>query len=137
TGAGVGRIIDSERAVSTYINHLVDSVPVRLDDLTVVLDCANGAASDIAPEVFGTLGADVVAIHHRPDGFNINDNCGSTHLADLQKAVVAHGADAGFAFDGDADRCLAVDASGEIVDGDQILAILAIAAQSEGWLAHD
>lgn len=137
TGAGVGRIIDSERAATTYINHLVDSVPVRLDDLTVVLDCANGAASEIAPEVFDLLGANVIAIHHRPDGININDHCGSTHLDDLQRAVVAHGADAGFAFDGDADRCLAVDASGRTVDGDQILAILALAAQSDGRLAHD
>lgn len=137
TGAGVGRIIDSERAAATYVNHLVDSVPVRLDDLTVVLDCANGAASEIAPDVFELLGANVIAIHHRPDGININDHCGSTHLDDLQRAVVAHGADAGFAFDGDADRCLAVDASGQIVDGDQILAILALAAQSEGRLAGD
>lgn len=137
TGAGVGRVIDSHHSADTYINHLLDSVTVRLDDLTVVLDCANGAASDIAPQVFESLGAHVIAIHHRPDGININEDCGSTHLADLQQAVTDHGADAGFAFDGDADRCLAVDAHGGVIDGDHLLVILALAAQSEGRLAHD
>ena len=133
-GAGVGRIGDSPTGVASYVKHLVESAPVRLDGLTVVLDCANGAAFHVGPAVFAELGAKVIAIHATPDGLNINDKCGSTHLDDLQKAVVEHGADAGFAFDGDADRCLAVDASGNVVDGDHILAILALAARDAGQL---
>lgn len=136
TGAGVGRIGDSSSGVASYVKHLVSTAPVGLDGLTVVLDCANGAAFRVGPEVFAALGANVVAIHAEPDGLNINENCGSTHLEDLQKAVVEHGAVAGFAFDGDADRCLAVDAQGNVVDGDHILAILALAARDEGRL-HD
>ena len=101
----------------------------------MVLDCANGAAHRVGPATFERLGATVIAIHDQPDGLNINENCGSTHLGDLQKAVVEHGADVGFAFDGDADRCLAVDATGAVVDGDQILAILALAGREAGWLA--
>ena len=145
TGAEVGRIGDSRAGVTTYVKHLVDSVsmissgdgPTRLDGLTVVLDCANGAAFQVGPDVFNRLGATVLAIHAEPDGHNINEGCGSTHMGDLQKAVVEHGADAGFAFDGDADRCLAVDAGGNVVDGDQILAILALAARDEGRLHDD
>jgi phosphoglucosamine mutase len=137
TGAGVGRIGDSRAGVTTYVKHLVESAPARLDGLTIVLDCANGAAHEVAPYVFGRLGATVVAIHAEPDGHNINAACGSTHMGDLQKAVVEHGADAGFAFDGDADRCLAVDAEGNVVDGDHILAILALAARDEGRLRDD
>ena len=136
TGADVGRIGDSRAGVTTYVKHLVDSTPARLEGLTIVLDCANGAAYQVGPDVFERLGATVRAIHAEPDGHNINLNCGSTHLGDLQKAVVEHGADAGFAFDGDADRCLAVDAQGNVVDGDHILAILAVAARDEGRL-HD
>ena len=116
-GADVGRIGDSHAGLGAYIKHLVESAPGRLDGLTIVLDCANGAAYETGPKVFEQLGAKVVAIHAEPDGLNINLNCGSTHIEDLQKAVVEHGADAGFAFDGDADRCLAVDAAGEVVDG--------------------
>ena len=134
TGVDVGRVGDSRVGVTTYVKHLVDSAPARLDGLTIVLDCANGAAFEVGPDVFQRLGATVVAIHAEPDGQNINDNCGSTHLGDLQKAVVERGADAGFAFDGDADRCLAVDAGGNVVDGDHILAILALAARDEGRL---
>ena len=137
TGTDVGRIGDSRAGVTTYVKHLVDSVPERLDAFRVVLDCANGAAYEVGPEVLARLGADVVAIHAEPDGHNINAGCGSTHLDDLQKAVVEHGADVGFAFDGDADRCLAVDAGGNVVDGDQILAILALAARDEGRLKDD
>ena len=137
TGAGVGRIGDSSSGVASYVKHLVGTAPVRLDGLTVVLDCANGAAFWVGPEVFAALGANVVAIHAEPDGLNINENCGSTHLEDLQKAVVEHGAVAGFAFDGDADRCLAVDAQGNVVDGDHILAILALAARDEGRLHNN
>ncbi|KHL18506.1 phosphoglucosamine mutase [Mumia flava] len=135
TGAAVGRIGDSSTALSTYARHLVGAAGERLDGLTVVLDCANGAASVVGPRVFRELGAEVVAIHAEPDGLNINDACGSTHPEDLRAAVLAHGADAGFAFDGDADRCLAVDASGVLVDGDQILALLATAMAEQGRLA--
>ena len=103
----------------------------------MVVDCAEGAASLTAPHVFRELGAEVVAIHDRPDGWNINEGCGSTELDSLRRAVVEHGADAGFALDGDADRCLAVDAAGEIVDGDQLLAILALAMRDAGVLRDD
>ena len=145
TGSEVGRIGDSRAGVTTYVKHLVDSVPTissedgkaQLDGLTIVLDCANGAAYQVGPDVFDRLGATVLAIHAEPDGLNINAGCGSTHMGDLQKAVVEHGADAGFAFDGDADRCLAVDAGGNVVDGDQILAMLALAARDEGRLHDD
>ena len=135
TGDGVGRVADAPASLDAYVDHLVTSSPQSLDGLRVVLDCANGAAYRVGPVAFERLGASVVAIHDRPDGLNINENCGSTHLGDLQKAVVEHGADVGFAFDGDADRCLAVDAAGVVVDGDQILAILAIAGREAGWLA--
>ncbi len=137
TGAGVGRIGDSPTALRTYERHLVGAGGQRLDGLRVVLDCANGAASEVGPEVFRELGAEVVAIHAEPDGLNINEACGSTHPEALQQAVIAHGADAGFAFDGDADRCLAVDGLGELVDGDQILAILALALKEQGRLVND
>lgn len=134
TGAAVGRVGESHVGVGTYVKHLVGTSPQRLDGLRVVLDCANGAAYEVGPAVFEALGATVVAIHADPDGLNINERCGSTHLGSLQAAVVAEGADVGFAFDGDADRCLAVDAEGAVVDGDQILAILALAAKDEGRL---
>jgi phosphoglucosamine mutase len=137
TGADVGRIGDSHAGLGAYIKHLVASAPGRLDGLTIVLDCANGAAYETGPKVFQELGAKVIAIHAEPDGLNINLNCGSTHIEDLQRAVVEFGADAGFAFDGDADRCLAVDANGELVDGDQILAILALAARDAGTLTDN
>jgi phosphoglucosamine mutase len=137
TGVDVGRIGDSHVGVAAYVKHLIDSAPRRLDGLTVVLDCANGAAYEVGPRVFEQLGATVIAIHAEPDGLNINLNCGSTHLESLQKAVVEHGADAGFAFDGDADRCLAVDATGAVVDGDHILAILSLAARDAGRLVDN
>ncbi|KAA1374694.1 phosphoglucosamine mutase [Aeromicrobium fastidiosum] len=137
TGADVGRIGDSHAGVAAYVKHLVTSTPRSLEGLTVVLDCANGAAFEVGPQVFEQLGATVISIHAEPDGLNINENCGSTHLDDLQKAVVEHGADVGFAFDGDADRCLAVDQTGAIVDGDHILAILALAAHDAGTLVDD
>ena len=100
----------------------------------MVVDCANGAASAIAPEVYRKAGADVVALHAQPDGLNINDGCGCVHLDGLRKAVLEQGAALGIAHDGDADRCLAVDATGEVVDGDQIMAILAVAMQASGQL---
>ena len=103
----------------------------------MVVDGANGAASVVGPEALRLAGAEVIEIHTDPDGYNINEDCGSTHLGDLIKAVRSHGADAGVAFDGDADRCLAVDAEGDVVDGDHVLAILGIAMRERGVLAHD
>ena len=133
-GAAVGRVIEGTDLVEHYIEHLVSTVPHRLDGLRVVVDCANGATSYVAPEAYRRAGADVTEIHTSPDGININDNCGSTHMSDLQRAVVADMADIGIAHDGDADRCLAVDAAGNIVDGDQIMAILALAMRDHGTL---
>jgi phosphoglucosamine mutase len=137
TGADVGRVRGYDAAVADYVAHLVSTVPVPLAGIKVVLDCAHGAASVAGPQALAEAGAQVVTICAEPDGLNINDGCGSTHLDVLQKAVVEHGADVGFALDGDADRCLAVDAAGTVVDGDQILAILAIAMKEQGHLAAD
>ncbi|MDQ1714004.1 MAG: phosphoglucosamine mutase [Frankiaceae bacterium] len=125
TGAAVGRVRDDDAALDAYVTHLAGSVP-PLGGLRVVVDCANGAASAAGPEAYRRAGADVVAIHASPDGLNVNDGCGSTHPESLVAAVLAEGADAGFAHDGDADRCLAVSASGDLLDGDQLLAILAV-----------
>jgi phosphoglucosamine mutase len=136
-GEGVGRVHDLVDGVDHYIGHLVERVPSRLDGLTVVVDCANGAASEVAPAAYERAGARVIAIHAEPDGLNINDGCGSTHLEAVRAAVVEHGADVGIAHDGDADRCLAVTASGEEVDGDQIMAILALAMQEAGTLTDN
>jgi phosphoglucosamine mutase len=116
------------------VSHLLDSLPYRLDGLRVVVDCANGAASWTAPQALRRAGADVVAINAEPDGTNINDGSGSTHLEPLRAAVLEFAADAGIAHDGDADRCLAVDSTGEVVDGDQILAVLALAMLDHGHL---
>jgi phosphoglucosamine mutase len=137
TGAGVGRIRPLSDAGETYLAHLLASLPHGLHGLRVVVDCANGASSWTAPEALRRAGADVVAIHATPDGENINDGCGSTHLEPLIAAVLEQGADAGVAHDGDADRCLAVDAGGRVVDGDEILAVLALSAHQQGRLAHD
>jgi len=125
-GDQVGRIRDLPEATALYVEHLMASEPTELTGLRVVVDCANGAASTVAPEVLRRAGAEVIAIHAAPDGLNINEGCGSTYLADLQAAVVEHGADVGIAHDGDADRCLAVDANGAVIDGDQIMAVLAV-----------
>ncbi len=137
TGADVGRVSDAAWARHAYLDHLLGTLPHRLDSLRVVVDCAYGAASWVAPAALRAAGADVVPLHADPDGYNINDGVGSTHLDRLQAAVRAHRADAGVAHDGDADRCLAVDATGAVVDGDQILAVLALAAHESGTLAHD
>ncbi len=136
TGAAVGRVSDQPELVENYIAHLVSTLahPVSLEGITVVVDCANGAAHHTGPGAFASQGAEVIAIHAGPDGLNINDRCGSTHLEDLQAEVVARGADLGIALDGDADRCLAVDATGTLVDGDQIMAILAVAMAEAGEL---
>ncbi|MHA6785315.1 phosphoglucosamine mutase [Pseudonocardia saturnea] len=136
TGAAIGRVRDLDDAAERYTAHLLDGTP-SLAGLRVVVDCAHGAASTVAPDAYRRAGADVVALHADPDGLNINDGVGSTHLGPLQAAVREHGADLGIAHDGDADRCLAVDAAGEIVDGDQIMAVLAVAMKDAGELAHD
>ncbi len=136
TGAGVGRVSVDESLVESYVAHLVNSVgaPVSLEGLKVVIDCANGAAFLAGPAALEAQGAEVIRIHATPDGININDNCGSTHMDSLRSAVLEHSADIGIALDGDADRCLAVDATGRIVDGDQILAVLALALAESGRL---
>ena len=133
-GADVGRVTLDFDSVARYERHLLDSLPHRLDGLTIVVDCANGASSSLAADVYGGAGATVIPIHAQPDGLNINDGCGSTHLEDLIAAVREHGADAGIAHDGDADRCLAVDGEGNVVDGDHILAIIATAMSRRGEL---
>ncbi|HLR93836.1 MAG TPA: phosphoglucosamine mutase [Jiangellaceae bacterium] len=137
TGAEVGRARDGSEGLETYVSHVVGSAPARLDGLKIVVDGANGAASTASPDALRRLGADVVAINTEPDGLNINDNCGSTHIESLQDAVLRVHADAGVAHDGDADRCLAVDAAGNVVDGDQILGVLALAMHERGTLRHD
>jgi phosphoglucosamine mutase len=136
-GADVGRIQPYDDAAGSYVRYLLSVLPHRLDGLKVVVDCANGAASHVAPAALRAAGAEVVVIGASPDGLNINEDCGSTHLEGLRKAVVEHGADVGIAYDGDADRCLAVDAAGEVVDGDQIMAVLALSFRDRGRLAHD
>ncbi|WP_327254493.1 phosphoglucosamine mutase [Streptomyces sp. NBC_01244] len=137
TGAGVGRVSDYTEGFDKYVAHLMGVLPNRLDGLKVVLDEAHGAAAYVSPEAFTRAGAEIVTIGAEPDGLNINDGCGSTHLGLLKQAVVEHGADLGIAHDGDADRCLAVDANGEEVDGDQILAVLALAMRESGHLRED
>ena len=137
TGAGVGRIRRFADAEDRYVVHLLASLPHRLDGLHVVLDCAHGAASGVSPETFRDAGARVTVIGADPDGLNINDGVGSTHLDSLAEHVVRVGADVGIAHDGDADRCLAVDARGRVVDGDQIMAILAVAMKQRGHLVDD
>jgi phosphoglucosamine mutase len=136
-GAAIGRVVDAEDALDRYLRHLGKAVTTRLDGLTVVVDCAHGAASTAAPRAYAAGGANVIAINASPNGLNINDGCGSTHIQVLQQAVVAHGADVGIAHDGDADRCLAVDSGGEVVDGDAIMAILAIAMREAGELTSN
>jgi phosphoglucosamine mutase len=134
TGGDVGRIRRFADAEDRYVVHLLSTLPNRLDGIHLVLDCAHGAAAGISPEVFADAGAQVTVIGAEPDGLNINDGVGSTHLDNLARAVVEAGADLGIAHDGDADRCLAVDAKGNIVDGDQIMAILAVAMNDRGVL---
>jgi phosphoglucosamine mutase len=136
-GAEIGHVKQFADAKSRYLVHLQGTLPNSLKGIKVVVDCANGAASDLAPKAFKDAGAEVVVIGNKPDGYNINLGCGSTHLGALQAAVVEHGADVGIAHDGDADRTLAVDATGAIVDGDQIMAILAVAAKSRGDLSRN
>jgi phosphoglucosamine mutase len=136
-GDAVGRIVTDESAQSEYVGHLLTSITEPLQGLTVVVDGANGAASHVGPLAYREAGADVVEIHCQPDGYNINRDCGSTHMDDLRRAVLEHGADLGIAHDGDADRCLAVDAQGNLVDGDQLMAIIALSLRDQGLLAKD
>ncbi|PID98631.1 MAG: phosphoglucosamine mutase, partial [Actinomycetales bacterium] len=136
-GEAVGTISENSLVSDRfYMDHLI-SCGADLHGLRIALDCANGAASDVAPRVFQKLGADVVVINAAPDGKNINDNCGSTHPEQLQALTIATKADFGFAFDGDADRCLAVDHEGKLVDGDQIMGMLAAAMKAEGRLKRN
>ncbi|MCQ9345325.1 phosphoglucosamine mutase [Corynebacterium phoceense] len=135
TGTKLGRVItEAPDARERYLKHLAESVTVDLTGIKVVVDAANGAASKVAPRAYEAAGAEVIAIHNKPNAFNINEDCGSTHIEKTQEAVREHGADLGLAHDGDADRCLAVDAEGNVVDGDQIMALLAVGMKEEGRL---
>ncbi|MFG2952014.1 phosphoglucosamine mutase [Streptomyces adustus] len=137
TGAGVGRVRTYDEGFDRYVAHLIAVLPNRLDGLKIVLDEAHGAAARVSPEAFARAGAEIITIGAEPDGLNINDGCGSTHLGPLKEAVRTHGADFGIAHDGDADRCLAVDHTGEEIDGDQILAVLALAMRERSALRSD
>ncbi|WP_319445760.1 MULTISPECIES: phosphoglucosamine mutase [unclassified Mycobacterium] len=136
-GAGIGRVVDAPDALERYLRHAASTVTTPARGLTVVVDCAHGAASTAAPQAYRAAGANVIAINAEPNGLNINERCGSTHLDVLQKAVVAHSADLGLAHDGDADRCLAVDATGQVIDGDAIMVVLALAMRDAGELASN
>ncbi len=135
TGSGIGMVRRKEDAVDEYVEHVAMTIDVRLDGLRIALDCANGSSSVTAKKLFDRLGADCEIFFNEPDGVNINDNCGSTHIGNLQKIVREGDFDAGFAFDGDADRCLAVDNNGNLVDGDYILALMADDMKKHGVLA--
>lgn len=137
SGGDLGRITIAEQALDLYIRHIQQTTDVRFDGLTVALDCANGSASATAQRLFSELGADCRMLSDQPDGVNINDHCGSTHLESLSAYVKTHRCDLGLAFDGDADRCLAVDAQGNVVDGDQIIAIIASSLKQEGRLKNN
>ncbi len=136
-GAAVGRVTVDESAQERYIYHLLSSLSSSLEGLKIVVDCANGASSRVAPKTYLRAGVDVTAIHATPNGLNINENCGSTHMESLIAKVLEVGADLGIAHDGDADRCLAVDHEGNLIDGDFIMAILASTWKSEGRLSKD
>ncbi|MGZ8179204.1 phosphoglucosamine mutase [Williamsia sp. SKLECPSW1] len=136
-GDRIGRVVDARDAATAYLDHLAGVAPSAATGLTVVVDCANGAASAVAPQAYTAAGARVIAIHSDPDGYSINDGCGSTHIDVVADAVRRHGADLGIAHDGDADRCLAVDHTGRPVDGDAILAVLALGMKDAGTLRED
>jgi len=137
TGNGVGRAIVDESARERYLKHLLSSVKTPLKGLKIVVDCANGAASTVSPEAYRRAGAEVISIFDSPNGWNINDGCGSTHLEELRAAVLREGADFGVAHDGDADRVLAIDADGDVIDGDVIMTILACGFKAAGALKGD
>jgi phosphoglucosamine mutase len=137
TGTDVGRAIEDKSATERYLKHVLASVKTPLKGLKIVVDCANGASSFVAPEALRRAGAEVVAIYNAPDGWNINDDCGSTHLDKLRAEVAKEGADFGIAHDGDADRCLAIDGKGNDVDGDVIMTILALGFKARGALTSN
>jgi phosphoglucosamine mutase len=137
TGKDVGRVITDDSAAERYLFHLLNTLSINLAGLKIVVDCANGASSRVGPKAYTRAGAEVIAISHEPNGWNINENCGSTHLENLKAKVKEVGADLGIAHDGDADRCLAVDAEGHEIDGDFIMAILAADWQSRGLLKNE
>ncbi|NQX62881.1 phosphoglucosamine mutase [Paenibacillus qinlingensis] len=137
TGAGIGTLLDDPQGAQDYLSYVKSTVATPLSGCKIVLDCANGAASYLAPQLFAELGAETILLHHQPDGLNINKDCGSTHPEHLRKAVLEHGAHAGLSFDGDADRLIAVDERGEILDGDHILYILAARLAKQGRLSHN
>ncbi len=136
-GAGIGRVLEARDALDRYLAHVATAITTPVTGLRVVVDCAHGAASVAAPLAYRAAGAHVIAINAEPTGLNINDGCGSTHMEVLQQAVLAHGAHLGLAHDGDADRCLAVDADGRVVDGDAIMVVLALAMRDAGQLVSD
>jgi phosphoglucosamine mutase len=137
TGAEIGSVSDWHEGSKQYVEFVKTTISGRLDGIKIVIDCANGAASDLAGDVFRDLGAEVIAIHANPDGLNINENCGSTHPQDLQAAVIKYQANIGLAFDGDADRCIAIDENGEEVDGDYMLSICGQALKESGKLNNN
>ncbi len=132
-----GRILDTPVGVDRYLDHVASCAHVRLDGMRIVVDCANGAASRFTPQLLERLGAEVVAINADPDGSNINVGCGALHPEVVAERVVAEGADAGIAHDGDADRALFADASGDVIDGDQVMAACAVAMKERGALVGD
>lgn len=136
-GSGLGRVTYADNAVEDYIEHIISTVPYRLDGMRIAIDCSNGSASRTAEKLFTRLGAECHMLADKPDGININDSCGSTHLEKLQKYVTENMLQLGVAFDGDADRCLAVDEAGNIIDGDFIMAICALDLASRRKLSKD
>lgn len=137
TGSKLGRIATNHKAVGAYVRYVQNCVSADLSGLTVCLDCANGSASATARELFEGLGVNCILLSDDPSGININDNCGSTHIENLRQSVVDNKADIGLAFDGDADRCLAVDETGKVIDGDQIIAIIGHYLKEQGKLKDD
>lgn len=136
-GDGLGKVVRADNAVEDYLQHIIETVPYRLDGMKIAIDCSNGSSSRTAEQLFTRLGAECSMLANDPDGININDNCGSTHLEPLQKFVVENGLDLGIAFDGDADRCLAVDEKGNVIDGDFIMAICALDLASRKKLSKN
>lgn len=137
SGDQLGHVRYAENAVDDYVSHVIESVPERIDGMKIALDCSNGSSSRTAKQLFEGIGAQCHMLYDTPDGVNINDDCGSTHMENLMKYVKEHDLDAGVAFDGDADRCLAVDENGNIIDGDYVIAICAADLKSRGLLKKD
>jgi phosphoglucosamine mutase len=133
-GSSVGTITHRHDLIQDYMDFIAGTVPVDFSGLKVVVDCSHGAAYEVAPLLLKRLGADVIVMNNQPTGININDHCGSTHLEGLQKAVLEHHADIGIAHDGDADRCLAIDEEGQVIDGDQIMVMCTLNLMKEGKL---